>query len=193
MEKQDYKKLEKNLGDLKKQVDSFYDEFNQHEHTGIDSKQVAQNSLGGFISQIDTYNNATQAVSSGSETLVQFNTENYDSGQEFDTTTHLFTAKTSGMYLVTTGVTYETSSSAVANKTLGLRIKKSGTLFYEAFLPATDNAVTDPKLTVGITQIMKLVDGDTIGIYAYQDTGGSKNIVNGRENNFLSIKRLPNV
>lgn len=183
-------KMKKSLEKLTKKVDSFYGEYTQHQHTGVDTQKIDSNDLGGFLSQIDVYNSATQAIANNTETLVQFNTENYDPGQEYDTTTYLFTAKTSGMYLVTSGFTYETSSSSVADKTLGLRLKKSGTSIFETFSPATDNLVTNPKLSVGITQILQLADGDTLGIYAFQNTGGSKNIISGRVNNYLSIKRL---
>lgn len=183
-------KMKRILEKLTKKVDSFYGEYVQHQHTGVDTPKVDSNDLGGFLSQIDVYNSSTQSISNNTETLVQFNTENYDPGQEYDTTTYLFTAKTSGMYLVTSGLTYETSSSGTVDKTLGLRLKKNGTSIFETFSPAPDTAVTNPKLSVGITQILQLTDGDTLGIYAFQDTGGSKNIISGRANNYLSIKRI---
>jgi hypothetical protein len=87
------------------------------------------------------------------------------------------------MYLVSVGLTYDDSAGAI--NTMGFRIKKNGAIFFEVFNPSTIE-----ELTLGITQIINLSDGDTIGVYAFQLSGASKDILGGRANNFMTIKRL---
>lgn len=193
--------MEQQLTDIQNQIGRLESEYRQHHHTGVDTPQVIQNDLGGFISQIDVYKTALQTITNNTETLVEFDTENFDNGQEFDVTTHLFTAKTSGLYLILSGLNYATSSSTTADKTLGLRLKKNGTIYSESYVASPNDIVipppvsitvtaTNPKVSVMTQQIIHLDKGDTIGIYAFQNTGASKDIMAGREDNYLSIKKL---
>lgn len=175
--------MEKTIKQIQKDVASLLEQFIQHRHTGLDSLQVFQDDLAGFVSQVDVFANATQVIATGVESIVHFNTEVYDPGREFDPVTFTFTAKTPGMYQFSTAIRYDDSAGILG--TMGIRVKKNGTTYFESLLPSTDQ-----EITLGISQMIKLQGGDTIAVYAIQTSGASKTLLAGRSNNFLSIKRI---
>ena len=57
------------------------------------------------------YLGSTQSISASTQYIVAFNTENYDDGNNFNTSTYRFTAPVSGMYMFTGHILFDTSSS----------------------------------------------------------------------------------
>jgi len=55
-------------------------------------------------SVFSAYGNADQALAAATWTTIEFNTENYDVGGDFNTTTDTFTAPTTGKYMLSTQV-----------------------------------------------------------------------------------------
>jgi len=59
------------------------------------------------------YINATQSVSSATETTITFDTERYDLGSNFNTTTYTYTAPSAGKYLFNYQVMLKGNSDTV--------------------------------------------------------------------------------
>ena len=72
-----------------------------------------------------------QSVTNNAVTLVEINTEVYDTDSAFDTGTYRFTPQTAGKYFVYASIQLETGSNANLDDAY-LYIKKSGTQIYES-------------------------------------------------------------
>lgn len=93
--------------------------------------------------------------------LVTFDFENIDSNDEFDTTTHTFTAKQAGIYQISAQV--EISSGLSLSTNFGLGIYKNSVLIAEQrFANATvlGNSVSSPYRYV--STVVDLAENDTI-------------------------------
>lgn len=113
------------------------------------------------------YLNAAQTnLTDGTWTLVNIDTEVYDIGSDFNTTSHLFTAPVTGYYLITGKVLYD---NPVADKTYKCAIYVDGAAVQENW---AHSARID---TVGVqtTAIYAVTAGQTIGLYARVDTGAN--------------------
>ena len=98
----------------------------------------------GTTPYVSVYRNGDQAISDATHTKIQFNVENVDSANAFDSTTNYrFTPQTSGYYFVSANLgTGVTSDNVVVDKIL-LTIYKNGS---------------------GITGALGIRDWDTVGI-----------------------------
>lgn len=128
------------------------------------------------------YRSGAQSISVATYTKIQFNAENYDTGNNFDSTTNYrYIVPVSGRYLISSALE---SIMTVGNEER-LYIYINGVSQARAFTltGATSNN------SIIITNILNLAANDYIEIYYYQNVG-TKDIIGTSESTYLSIHRL---
>jgi|SRR3990167_3829225 len=111
----------------------------------------------------------SQSLVGTTSTLVQFNTENFDTGSNYDNATYLFTAPVTGYYQVTGQVIL---SSLPADTAIILRFNRnSGTIVTEA----KDYANITSNYSTTISDLVQLTAADTLGLYI-EHLGGTNNL-----------------
>ena len=103
------------------------------------------------------YNNTTQSISQSTQTVMQFNTERYDIGSNYDTSTHKFTAPVDGVYHF--GVSMRRSNTFTGNEETHLLVNGSQVKRIYEFLSTDTNNY--PKQTTYTLQ-WKLTAGDEV-------------------------------
>lgn len=129
------------------------------------AKAIADSNLG-FLTKSPSgcraYRSSNQTINNNSETVMQFNTETYDLGGEWDNATNYrFTATNAGVYLVRVGATFE----AATNNTI-LAIRVNGT----AKAKATKNMAAAYEIAE-CTAIVNLTAGQYIDATVVQNNG----------------------
>jgi len=116
------------------------------------------------------YKSADQSISSGSFTTVTFDTEEWDSGSNFASNT--FTAPSTGYYwmysqLVWSGVWSD-------NYTLNRFMKNGSPVSWTAIPQRSDNGFLNAR-------VIYLSTSDTVLVQTYQESGSSRNLRGGSE------------
>lgn len=111
---------------------------------------------------------ADQVVSTtGSWVTLAFNTDVFDAASDFDTATHVFTARVAGIYQFTAAVTITSDGSPPA--TLRVGFAKNGT-------PVNTSIDRESRVDFGshrVTDLMELAAGDTVKAQVWLDTNDS--------------------
>lgn len=139
----------------------------------------------------------TQAISDNSETKVEFATETYDTNNNFDNATNYrYAAPANGYYQVNAQIAFAANSTGDRI----LTIKKNDTDFAKTFgnprsgLPDYDGGQDFTGYTgygvCNYSDVIYLDATDYIEVYAYQNSGGSLNIVGDGLWNFISVHFL---
>lgn len=131
------------------------------------------------------YRNAVQAIPSGADDKVEFNTLTRDPFDDYDETTlYRYTPSKQGKYLITSTIQYEANISGIR----GARIYKNG-----AVHSVKDAGAISAGDETGVT-ISDIVDmngtTDYIEIFTFQDSGSDKDLLAGSSNTFLSAQRI---
>lgn len=143
---------------------------------------------GGFTSAARANRQATQTITTNTETKVQLNVESYDIDGEFDSTTNYrFTATDAGRYQVNANVHWAT---AVDETSMQAIIKINGSTYasYGAI-----NASGIAGQDVGISDILNLSADDYVELFCRQNSGSDKNVIGqgtGGAATFMSIARI---
>lgn len=137
-------------------------------------------------SRISVYKGSTSAIATSTYTKVSLDTEDIDTGSEFDATTNYrFTATVAGYYHISLQGIYNFGTAGLKQ----ILLYKNGAAFVQAF--ASDSTNSYPTASIDI--VMNLSASDYLEMYAYQTSGGNLNllggIVNGRYT-FMSIYKL---
>ena len=135
-------------------------------------------------------NGSTQSINSGSATKVTFDTEQFDVKSEFSGST--FTALEDGYYQVNSRIEF-TVTSPNASTYVSVYIYVSGTLWAEGNNLAVRSSGTQTILTNNapvVSDVVKLTAGQTIEIWAYQNTGAAQPIATGAAITYVSIHKL---
>jgi len=118
------------------------------------------------------------------DTLVELETESYDLGGDFNTTTHLFTAPITGYYRITGQVYF---NQVTANQRYIMKLKEGVTIVY---ISLSHSAETSDFCINGTTTLY-LTAEDTIGLYAQSESGGNLvDVSNGESNTFLEVELI---
>ena len=139
-------------------------------------------SLGAFIygtwapgqdsatSVFSAYGNADQALSAASWTTVEFNTEDYDVGGDFNTTTDTFTAPTTGKYMLSTQVRLSSVDSSTSQY-VWIKIITSNRTYYHlnGVRYRGGGAYSTPALSV----VADMDAGDTAYVQVLVNVGAS--------------------
>ncbi|HJX72111.1 MAG TPA: hypothetical protein VJ346_09170 [Bacteroidales bacterium] len=105
------------------------------------------------------YNSVTDAVTTVNSTQVEFNMEGFDIGNDFSTTTDLFTVPYRGIYQFNAGVMV---GEVIAGDRIALNLTVNGTdqvnLVFNQMAEANDNQTLSGSVTVSLDA------GDTVGL-----------------------------
>jgi len=125
-------------------------------------------------------------LTSGTYTLMEVDTELFDVGSNFNTSTHLFTAPATGYYFIRWSTEFE---NVVADKRYVAAIALNGSTasFYGY---AIDHSGITTSFQVQGSGIFSLTSGDTIGLWCKNDAGVNTVDVGGSKNTCLQIARL---
>jgi hypothetical protein len=108
---------------------------------------------------------ATQTISSGVDTLIQYNTITFDTNNNFNTSTYRFTPTVAGYYQITAACVFAAAATPIA-----VKIYKNGSQY--TFQSGYGNSTSSS--TFACTAILYLNGStDYLQIYAYQGSGGS--------------------
>ena len=133
------------------------------------------------------YVSTGQDVSNSTQTLVQFNTELYDTNSDYDTSTYKFTPSVAGKYFFTCKIRYEVGSISGFQ----IRIEKNETtsgytfpdvLYYNARVENYDTQILSGVLEANGSS-------DNFRVMAVQDSGGTVSI-SATNGSFFAAHRL---
>lgn len=119
------------------------------------------------------YLSADQSINSGSSTKVQFDTESYDTGSDFDNATNYrFTAPVTGYYAVSVQVVFENTTDGVA---IQLDLQKNGTDFTRTHTSTSGNNYD----SICISDTVLLTSSDYLEVKFTHSAGSARNISGG--------------
>ena len=118
-----------------------------------------------------------QAFSDSSDTIIQFNTERFDTDGMFNTSTYTWTPTVAGKYFVYSSVRGQAANNNQL-RTAALMIRKNNSEVGEAFTLFWDNGIRSHTLTKATVVDMN-GSSDYVEAYAYQNTTGSPLIESG--------------
>jgi len=124
-----------------------------------------------------------QSIPNTTETKVNFDSKIFDYQNEFNTSTHRFTATKAGTYLVIASLEYIIQTDASRYR---VYIYKNGTVI-KANWHGSSGTFYQGVIVVGL---IPLSENDYIEVYAYQNTGGSKSINEVASRTFLDIAKI---
>jgi len=153
-------------------------------HLGIERK-----------SRVRAFLNTNQLVADATETKIIFNSEDFDTNTEFNTTTGIFTAKITGYYQVNSRIRFDLISIASGSNRYGLiAIYKNGVLnTYGTRMALSTTALTPFNLRNDgyvVSDIVFLNVDDTLEIRGYQNSATARNAVSGSAESYVSIHLL---
>jgi len=117
-------------------------------------------------------------------TIVAFNSENIDTGSDFNTTTYKYTAPVAGTYLVSWGVRWK---QPTADKRLIVSLAKND-VEQTNFVAECFASAASLYPSVASSRLMELSANDTLHVIAYHNAAGNLTIY--RSGTYLSIHLL---
>lgn len=130
------------------------------------------------------YMGSTQTISTASATKLNFDTESYDTGSNYDTSNYRFTPTTAGKYLVTTSVRL---SGAVTITNVQLYIYKNGSVYNRS----TQGFNGDSGQMITNTDTVEMNgSSDYIEMYFYHNQGSNLDISGSAQNTYFNGFKL---
>ncbi len=142
-------------------------------------------SIGSFNSAFSAYPSAgLYSIPNNTWTKVQFNTEVYDIGSEFDNATNYrFTAANTGKYHISANVQM---SGLVSGNIFEVAIYKNGSAYKQSGFQSANNATIYAQVSTDID----LTAGDYIEIFVRQASGGALNVNGGSAVSYVTGHRF---
>ena len=121
------------------------------------------------------YNSATQAIGDSANTVLTFDTENFDTmaGWTSGASSKITVAQT-GIYVITANVCWDTTS--FANSRYIVRLPINGSLFEG---DSRRGFTTAQSVRHTLSSVRKLTNGDYLEVNVNQNTGGNLNVLAG--------------
>jgi len=165
------------IGSSSDRPDAFLDEANVNQLTGV--------STGGDIQGCRVFLSSDQSISQGDFEKIQFDSQVYDSGNNFDTSTHNWTCPADGLYAVNLQVRFSGGSSGQNRRSfIGTETDPEPT--NEGALKEETN--TNQFETQALFTMNKYSSGDKIAAYARnKDSNDSLNSNSKSTNTFLEV------
>lgn len=133
-------------------------------------------------SRVVAYRNAVQSIPDTTVTKIQFNTEDFDTGNEFDSTTNYrFTAIAAGYYMVSAQATFVANATGLR----GLYIKKNTSTLFSDLIDAQTTATT-----LVASGIIYLAINDYVEAHVQQTSTGALNLSASNRETSISIFKL---
>jgi hypothetical protein len=137
-------------------------------------------------SRTRAYLGANQSLPADTPTQIQFNTEDYDSMNEFASNT--FTALDTGYYLVVASWCASGEAAAGTSQSLGIVLLKTDAVEASA-TRAVYEIGTETDVTIKMVEIVALNAGATLKVQAYK-SGIADIIIAGSDKTFVAVHRL---
>jgi len=151
------------IGSPSDRPDAFLDEANVNQLTGV--------STGGDRQGCRVFLSTNQNISVGSNPKIQFDSTVYDSGNNFDTSTHNWTCPKTGLYLVNVSVRFKGGADDQHRRvSIGTATNSRPNSEGEA----TAKRKSDDKNKLSASSINKYASGDTIAAYAANFSSSDK-------------------
>ena len=130
------------------------------------------------------YMGSTQTISTASITKLNFDTESYDIGSNYDTSNYRFTPTTAGKYLVTASVRL---NGAVTITNVQLYINKNGSVYNRS--TQGFNGDSSPMITNTDTVEMN-GSSDYIEMYLYHNQGSNLDISGSAQSTYFNAFKI---
>jgi len=124
---------------------------------------VDANNVAGARQGCRVFLSSNQSISQGTPVKIQFDSEVYDSGNNFDTSSHNWTCPADGLYMVNLQVSFDAGGSG---DTRDIKIGSGNADNLSGEGAANSRRSSDSVATFGITSVNKYTQGDTIAGYA---------------------------
>lgn len=128
--------------------------------------------------KFSAYASGTTSLAAGSYTKIAFATEEYDSGNNFASST--FTAPVSGFYKFSAAFQ---ATAGAANELYQIALYKNGSIFKKGN-GISSAASGTMNLTISPPPI-QLAANDTVEVYGFQNSGGSKTVSSGQADTYF--------
>ena len=130
------------------------------------------------------YLGTEQTIPNTTWTVINLDTELYDIQDEFNTTTHRFTAKKAGIYMVAAAIAWINNTTA---KRWDAAIFKNGSAVAQACMHSAN--ATDP-IHIFLCDIAQLAVNDYLDLRGYQNSGSSANVAAYAFATYLAVYKL---
>ncbi len=149
-------------------------------------KQALPTTVKGNFTSVSTVN---ISLASGSQ-IIPFDFEDFDTNDEFNTTTGIFTAKQDGIYMVNVQIKANSSLGIATN--FGVQIVKNSTI--EARNSFANVGVLGVNVTPPVRNshtLLQLSTGDTLSFQLVGDAAlGTVNLLGANEDSFFTIHQI---
>jgi hypothetical protein len=131
------------------------------------------------------YDGTGYSLASGSTSKIDIDTISYDNGSNFDTTNNRFIAPVTGVYMFNGGVQLGNLND---DEYLHTHLYKNGTTAFASGSrsPISDSGAAGQQTRSIVTGQTKLIAGETVELWAYQNTGVAQTCSTTVNNTFLS-------
>lgn len=150
-----------------------------------DAGNDIQLGTGGFSSKCSVYLSSDQSISTSTWTKIQFDSEDYDTDSEFDSTTNYrFTATNAGYY----HIDFAVYMKLISSYSVDFRVLKNGTteLFHGQSLKTHSNG----NVVANRSKDVYLTADDYIEFYVLHHEGSSKNLDSNKDTTYATIHRF---
>ncbi len=141
----------------------------------------------GYTSASRAYLDTAKTIAKTTPVIVELDTENYDVDGEFNTTTHLFTATTTGYYQVNGKATWVTTEDSKQYVLYAYKTHSGTPSYYTVDIKESSGT---GSLSCSLSDVIYLEAGDTLCLYVSHNGVGSADLWNAAGYTFLSIHRL---
>lgn len=168
------------IGSSSDRPDAFLDEANVNQLTGV--------STGGDRQGCRVFLSSNQSIPAGNTVKIQFDSEVYDSGNNFNTSTHNWTCPRDGLYAVNLLVRFDGGGNDETRRAI---IGSGANSVINSKGAFDQQASSDPFDRISPTIINKYTSGDTIAAYAGNANSNDElNSGSGNNNTFLEVAFL---
>lgn len=130
----------------------------------------------------------TESIPNSSDSLVIYDTEDYDELSEYNNTTGIFTAKYAGFYIVTAGLYLPTTTPWTAGNQIVLGIYKNSSTIVRTQKHAERSA--SYRLGKNLSASIKLAVNDTLSVLFWQNSGAARTVEANTQFNYFTIDRI---
>jgi len=167
------------IGSSSDRPDAFLDEANVNQLTGV--------STGGDRQGCRVFLSSDQSISHGTITKIQFDSEVYDSGNNFDTSSHAWTCPEDGLYLINLQLQFTGGSSGDRRE---IFIGSGSDPLPSRQGAANRRESSEPNLRLSVSTVNKYLSGDSIAGYAANPDGDTFGSGNQSFNTFMEVAFL---
>jgi len=161
---------------------NFYQQFEHYNDNLYCNINNTWKAIGGGV-KVRVYLSSATTIADVTELIIPFDTEGWDTGSDFNTSTYKFTAPNTGYYLVTFRVIIQ---AAAADDDIFIYILRNTTKV------ASNNGVVSKAgyESFEITDTVSCTAGDTIEGKIYHNCGSTRNIAGGTDETYMTINEL---